>query len=329
MNLETSLAYKPAQQDSQPFRVRQVLLAYDGSQHAQAALALVEDLFGSCAGAAEGPACRINILSVMPTQHFGQHEQLQAMLNEIQAQREQKGIPVEICLKTGNPAATLNAYSEEIEADLIVLGAQGLRATFGILLGGVAQQVVEYANRPVLVVRAPYHGLKRVLAITDGSRSAERMIEYLSPPCRSDDPAKPRCAWLPATSAISLMHVLPAPIPPENLARVWTLGPEVMYPAPIDPPDLQALMEEEETYGRRVLSDAKDTFAHAGTSVETIMRRGDAATEVLEFARRNSVDLIVCGSRGLSEVTGWLLGSVSRKLVHYAPCSVLIFKSSE
>ena len=54
--------------------------------------------------------------------------------------------------------------------------------------------------------------------------------------------------------------------------------------------------------------------------------RGDAATEIIDYAKERKVDLIVAGSRGLSQVRGWLLGSVSRKLVHYAPCSVLIVK---
>jgi nucleotide-binding universal stress UspA family protein len=36
--------------------------------------------------------------------------------------------------------------------------------------------------------------------------------------------------------------------------------------------------------------------------------------------------LIVAGSRGLSEFQGWWMGSVSRKLVHYSNCSVLIVK---
>jgi nucleotide-binding universal stress UspA family protein len=54
--------------------------------------------------------------------------------------------------------------------------------------------------------------------------------------------------------------------------------------------------------------------------------RGDAATEILNFAQNINADLIVAGSRGLSQIQGWLLGSVSRKLVHYARCSVLIAK---
>jgi nucleotide-binding universal stress UspA family protein len=60
--------------------------------------------------------------------------------------------------------------------------------------------------------------------------------------------------------------------------------------------------------------------------VGTVLRRGDAATEILAYAQEQKVDLIVAGSRGLSGVSGWWLGSVSRKLVHYAPCSVLIVR---
>jgi nucleotide-binding universal stress UspA family protein len=42
--------------------------------------------------------------------------------------------------------------------------------------------------------------------------------------------------------------------------------------------------------------------------------------------KQNQIDLIVAGSRGLSRVRSWLLGSVSRKLVHYSGCSVLIVR---
>ena len=54
--------------------------------------------------------------------------------------------------------------------------------------------------------------------------------------------------------------------------------------------------------------------------------RGDAATEIIEYANQNQIDLIVAGSRGLSQMRRLLLGSLSRKLVHYAGCSVLIVK---
>jgi nucleotide-binding universal stress UspA family protein len=39
-----------------------------------------------------------------------------------------------------------------------------------------------------------------------------------------------------------------------------------------------------------------------------------------------AVDLIIAGSLGTSRGKGWKLGSVSRKLIHYAGCSILIVR---
>jgi len=57
-----------------------------------------------------------------------------------------------------------------------------------------------------------------------------------------------------------------------------------------------------------------------------VLKWGDAATEIIEYVKSNKFDLIVAGSRGLSQFKGWWVGSVSRKLVHYSNCSVLIVK---
>ena len=56
---------------------------------------------------------------------------------------------------------------------------------------------------------------------------------------------------------------------------------------------------------------------------------GDAGTEIIDYVKTHDIDLIVAGSRGLSQMRGWFLGSVSRKLVHYSNCSVLIVKTEQ
>ena len=48
------------------------------------------------------------------------------------------------------------------------------------------------------------------------------------------------------------------------------------------------------------------------------------AHEVVDIARKIDADLIVAGARGHSAVTGLLLGSVTNRLLHIAPCPVLV-----
>lgn len=62
------------------------------------------------------------------------------------------------------------------------------------------------------------------------------------------------------------------------------------------------------------------------TKFQTILTHGPAAHTIAKTARRLKADLIIMGSRGLSDVQGFLLGSVSRQVVSAAACSVLIVK---
>ena len=298
------------------------LLAYDGSEHAQSAIQLLLDL--PCACSIPPEHCSVTLMTVLPTQWIEGHEQLQTSLSRQQQLLSQAGMQAETRLIAGNPAATLNAYAVEIHADLMLIGAKGLRATLGILLGGVAQQVVEYSTCPVLVVRAPYHGLKRILLVTDGSEQSKHTLAYLAPPC--PDGSRRRCSWLPQDARISAMHVLPPPIPEGVVTPAWALGPEVLYPTPVIPIDKKAVEVEEQRQGERLLNDTQHLLGLADLQTSAVLVRGDAATEIIKYIRANEIDMVVCGSRGLSAVSGWLLGSVSRKLVHYAGCSVLIVK---
>ncbi len=63
-----------------------------------------------------------------------------------------------------------------------------------------------------------------------------------------------------------------------------------------------------------------------GIPVETRLKQGVPAEELLRAAVDEKVDLIVLGSRGLSQVRAFFLGSVSDKVSHHARCPVLIVK---
>ena len=62
------------------------------------------------------------------------------------------------------------------------------------------------------------------------------------------------------------------------------------------------------------------------TELQTILAHGAIAHTVSRTARRLEADLILMGSRGLSDIQGFLLGSVSRQVAATAPCPLLVVK---
>ena len=289
-----------------------ILLAVDGSDHSLAAAHMLGDL--PCF-----PGCHLVALMVVVPRLTSHNYYIDSVLDYTEQVLKQGNNPQVETVKLfgANPAETINQFAQDMPADLVVVGAKGLRATLGILLGGVAQQVVEYATCPVLVVRAPYTALRQVLLVTDGSPYSHLACKFLS------------CFALPQGTLLEVCHVRPPSQVMTSTAYAYR-GMEAVDLAPMVPDMLLAQEKQEAAdlaYGNQVLAESTRTLEQMGVPVaRSIHLIGDAATEILAYADDYPVDLIVAGSRGLSQVQGWLLGSVSRKLVHYAPCSVLIVK---
>jgi nucleotide-binding universal stress UspA family protein len=63
-----------------------------------------------------------------------------------------------------------------------------------------------------------------------------------------------------------------------------------------------------------------------GVELETYAREGDPADVIIQVANEQEADLIIVGSSGLTGIRRFLLGSVSSKVSHHAPCSVMIVR---
>jgi nucleotide-binding universal stress UspA family protein len=61
---------------------------------------------------------------------------------------------------------------------------------------------------------------------------------------------------------------------------------------------------------------------HVGTA-------NDVPSEIVRIAEEEKVDLIVIASHGATGWNRWVLGSVAEKVVHIAPCPVLILRSNQ
>lgn len=299
--------------ETSPDKLKNIIVAVDGSEHSFAAVSLIRDLSIdniTC------PECLVTVIGALNPLDSASHSIHKAPLFQAQKMLQERCFQVQTELILGYPAEIIINYAEENRPDLIVMGAKGLRATLGILLGGVAQQVIEYAACPVLIVRAPYRPLKNILFVTDGSASSTYAAEYLA--------GFP----LPEQAEITIVHVLPPSsiLEPGQLLKTWSLSDDVIHDFPsVNEEELKAQQAEEDRRGQNLVEKARSLF-NKNQLIHTSLLRGDTATEIIKYVQLNNIDLIVAGSRGLSQMRGWLLGSVSRKLVHYANCSVLVVK---
>jgi len=171
--------------------------------------------------------------------------------------------------------------------------------------------LLEDGRFPVLIVRAPYKGLKKILLVVDGSPCSEVACSYMG--------AFP----LPSRAEVIVMHAIPPrPLPIIVEPFPGTIAVPPMVSSVGEEGEEQRLASEME--GMRIIKTVIESLAADGIHATAQLGHGDAAEEIIRFAREQSIDLIVAGSRGLGAMRGWLMGSVSRKLAHYAPCSVMI-----
>jgi nucleotide-binding universal stress UspA family protein len=79
--------------------------------------------------------------------------------------------------------------------------------------------------------------------------------------------------------------------------------------------------------GEQIVNKASASASKAGVAnVTTEIHSGDYANNILEVAKKVDADMIVMGRRGLSNLQGFVTGSVSHKVSQRSECSVLTVK---
>ena len=136
---------------------------------------------------------------------------------------------------------------------------------------------------------------KKVLWATDGSEGADRAL--------------PLVKELAADSGGELLVVHC-----EEVTAPYRTGGA--YPAHANEDELKAKIE------RQVAELSKDGASAALQTTRTPV--GGAAHAIADMATDNGAELIVVGTRGHTPLGGLLLGSVTQRLLHIAPCPVLV-----
>lgn len=91
--------------------------------------------------------------------------------------------------------------------------------------------------------------------------------------------------------------------------------------------DLQ-FREALRTLGDRVMSEAKGYAEGQGlTDVITLLEMGSPKSIIADdIPKRENIDLIVMGAKGMGAIERFFMGSVSESVIRHAPCDVLIVR---
>ncbi len=99
------------------------------------------------------------------------------------------------------------------------------------------------------------------------------------------------------------------------------------YYSPLRTP---VILEEVEMFYDEKVRDAMNrtmaVFDKNQIKADRVIKIGNPAQEIVDFAQEEGFDLIVIGSRGMGNLKGIVLGSVSSKVIQLANCPVTIVK---
>jgi nucleotide-binding universal stress UspA family protein len=87
---------------------------------------------------------------------------------------------------------------------------------------------------------------------------------------------------------------------------------------------VNASLDELDEVGQKVLQAAADIVVAAGLKAPTTeLSHGDPGRQIVSYAEEQKIDLIVMGTRALGSLSSLLIGSVSHKVNHKAPCTCI------
>jgi nucleotide-binding universal stress UspA family protein len=216
------------------------------------------------------------------------------------------GVCTECLVTCGHPADMICRVAEEKDAELVVVGSRGRSSLARFFLGSVSQRVAKHAPAPVLIVKPRSEPIEKILIGVDGSEDSRMAAEFL------------KRFPFPPSAAVYVAHVVHVLSPSfgehKGYYETAELGGE-----------LEQLRKAAEVDGKKILEGAAESLRGA-FEVETLVTAGPPARRLIELAGEIDADLLVVGSRGLTGVERFLMGSVSLQSCHHAPCSVLVVR---
>jgi len=142
---------------------------------------------------------------------------------------------------------------------------------------------------------------KKILVPLDGSEFSECSLEHVravAAGCR-----------VPKVVLLRVVEPLPGVY---ELGEEWRRNTEAK------------LQVEAKDYLSKVANNLKGDLKKGSVAIETVVVKGNPAYEILEYSKKNQIDLIIMSTHGRSGVSRWVMGSVADRVLRHSLAPVLI-----
>jgi nucleotide-binding universal stress UspA family protein len=216
--------------------------------------------------------------------------------------KDNYGVDFSSCVRFGKTATEIVRRAEEIDTDLLVIGAHGGNFFSDLLLGNTADRVVHLCKCPLLVVKnAPQQAYQRVLIPVDFSEESRRAAQV--------------ALAIAQNAEITFLHAF----------EVFFEGKMQYAGVPRDVIHHYRLKAREEA--RVNLNRFIHEVNTENRQVRTMIKHGMPGPVVRDYAKVTQADLIVLGKHGKSRFEELILGSVTRDTLEQTECDVLVVPS--
>ncbi len=280
-----------------------VLVATDGSRHAQAAIATTVHF--------PWPArTRVRVISARSTRAEYRRSILLTALDRGAEKATEKARrtlsprwpDVEVEILDTLPVEGILGEAERFHADVIVVGWRGHGAVRRRLMGSVSRGVVRGAKCAVLVVRRSQH-VRSIVVGLDESQAAQRGLAFVG------RLVPPRGGRVTLVRAVEL---------PKAPSRGSVPGSETIAREVKRRNTIRARAATKD------LNRAAAELKRLGWQPRTLLLHGEPLRDLLRAAATSRAQLLVVGARGTSGLKYLLLGSVAEGALNQSPIDVLV-----
>lgn len=269
-------------------RLARILVPLDGSEFSEHALPLAITL----TMVEEGCLTLLSVRKtagaprIVPFLHSGLDGDLRAReiyLHQVISNLEGTGARLESIVANGVVANEIHSAVLAKRIDLLVMSTHG-RSTFGrMLIGSVANEVLQQSKVPVLLVRtgeskgADSPAFGRLMVALDGSDDAEQVLPYAR-------------------------------------ALAKNFNSEILF---LSVPD-EIQSEDRLEHIKGYLEEVARSFTSSGLKARTVVTGSDPAHAIVKLAESNSVDLIMLTTRGRIRRERLMFGSVADTILRHS-----------